>query len=159
MEVKITGGRELIELAKKFNQTSKLMAGFSRSMAEETVDLVKDGFDKESDPYGKKWKATARGGEILSDTGALKGGIKVKSATKSKFVITASVDYASVHQGGMTIRAKTAKGMRFKIGGKWVSVKEVTIPARPFFPDGKMPSAWMDVFEEKAETMLKEHFG
>ena len=136
MEVKITGGRELIELAKKFSQTSKMMAGFSRSMAAETVDLVKDGFDKESDPYGKKWLATARGGEILSDTGALKGSWKVKSATRAKFKVDGSVDYASYHQGGTKY-----------------------MPARMMVPDGKMPSGWMDAFEELAETMLKEHFG
>jgi len=136
MEVKITGGRELIELAKKFSQTPKMMAELSRNMAEETVDLVKDGFDKESDPYGKKWLATARGGEILSDTGALKGSWKVKSATKAQFKVDASVTYASFHQGG---------------------TKHMV--ARMMVPNGNMPPAWMDSFEELAETMLKEHFG
>ena len=138
MEVKITGGSELIELAKKFSQTPKVMGELSRNMAEEAVDLVKDGFDKESDPYGKKWLATARGGEILSDTGALKGSWKVKSATRAQFKVDASVRYASYHQDG---------------------APKIRLPARMMVPDGKMPSGWMDAFEELAETMLEEHFG
>ncbi len=43
----------------------------------------------------------------------------------------ASWEFAAVHQDGMTIKAK-GKALRFQIGGRSVSVSEVTIPARPF---------------------------
>jgi phage gpG-like protein len=42
------------------------------------------------------------------------------------------VIYGPVHQFGATIQAKHAAYLRFVVGGKWVSKKEVTIPARPF---------------------------
>ena len=40
--------------------------------------------------------------------------------------------YAPVHEFGATIRAKHSAYLRFKAGGSWHSVREVTIPARPF---------------------------
>ena len=40
--------------------------------------------------------------------------------------------YAAIHQFGGTIKAKNAKNLKFKVKGKWVSKKEVTIPARPY---------------------------
>jgi len=43
-----------------------------------------------------------------------------------------NVVYAPVHEFGATIRAKRAKYLRFKVQGRFVSVKEVTIPKRPF---------------------------
>lgn len=39
---------------------------------------------------------------------------------------------ADVHQQGKTIKARRAKSLRFKIGRKWVTVKQVTMPKRPF---------------------------
>jgi phage gpG-like protein len=43
--------------------------------------------------------------------------------------------YAAIHQFGGTIKPVNAKVLRFKLpSGQWVSVKQVTIPARPFFP-------------------------
>lgn len=42
--------------------------------------------------------------------------------------------YASIHQFGGVIKPKTAKALRFFSGGRWWTVKKVTIPARPFFP-------------------------
>lgn len=44
------------------------------------------------------------------------------------------VRYAAIHQFGGTIKAKTKKALRFKIGDQWVTRESVTIPARPFFP-------------------------
>lgn len=47
------------------------------------------------------------------------------------------VKYAATHQfgePGRTIRARKKKALRFQVGGKWVTKKQVriTIPARPF---------------------------
>jgi phage gpG-like protein len=49
--------------------------------------------------------------------------------------------YAAIHQVGGVIRPKKGKVLRFQVNGKWFSVKQVVIPARPFFPvtpDGKL---------------------
>lgn len=41
-------------------------------------------------------------------------------------------DYAAVHQFGKMIRAKSPRGLRFRIGDQFVTKAQVTIPARPF---------------------------
>jgi phage gpG-like protein len=43
------------------------------------------------------------------------------------------VKYATIHEFGGKIRAKAGGLLRFKVNGKWVSKKEVRIPARPYF--------------------------
>jgi hypothetical protein len=53
---------------------------------------------------------------------------------------------AFVHEYGMTIHAKRYPYMTFKINGKWVKAKQVTIRAKHFFADG-----WAE-----AERMLPE---
>jgi phage gpG-like protein len=42
--------------------------------------------------------------------------------------------YAAIHQFGGTIKPKDKPLLRFQSGGRWWSVKQVTIPARPFVP-------------------------
>ena len=55
----------------------------------------------------------------------------------SGFAVGTNVKYAATHQfgePGRTIRARKKKALRFQVGGKWVTKKQVriTIPARPF---------------------------
>lgn len=46
--------------------------------------------------------------------------------------IGSNVVYARIHELGGVIRPRAGKYLRFKIEGKWKTVKEVTIPARPY---------------------------
>ena len=46
--------------------------------------------------------------------------------------IGSNVIYARIHELGGTIRPRTGKYLRFQIQGKWKTVTEVTIPARPY---------------------------
>ncbi|HMJ91483.1 MAG TPA: hypothetical protein VK530_16795 [Candidatus Acidoferrum sp.] len=41
------------------------------------------------------------------------------------------------------IRPKSGKSLKFQVGGKWFNVKQVTMPARPYFPviNGKLTPA------------------
>lgn len=50
----------------------------------------------------------------------------------NRVVIGSNLVYARIHELGGTIRAKTAPYLHFKVGDRWVSTKEVTIPERPF---------------------------
>lgn len=50
----------------------------------------------------------------------------------NRVVIGSNLRYARIHELGGVIRAKTAPLLTFKIGGKWISKLQVTIPARPF---------------------------
>jgi len=40
--------------------------------------------------------------------------------------------YARIHEYGGIIRPKKAKALRFKIGGRWVTTKKVTIKKQPY---------------------------
>lgn len=40
--------------------------------------------------------------------------------------------YARIQEFGGTINAKNSKFLRFKVNGKWVSVKKVTIKGKPY---------------------------
>jgi len=43
-----------------------------------------------------------------------------------------NVIYARVHELGAVIRPRASKYLKFQVNGKWVSVKQAVIPARPF---------------------------
>lgn len=65
---------------------------------------------------------------------ALRG---VAGSRPTGFAVGTNVKHAATHQfgePGRTIRARRKKALRFQVGGKWVSKKQVRIriPARPF---------------------------
>jgi phage gpG-like protein len=65
--------------------------------------------------------------------------------------------YAAIHQFGGTIKPKTAKALRFQVGGRWFTVKSVFIPARPFFPvdtSGKLTAPAERLIERAGERAL-----
>ena len=77
-----------------------------------------------------------RAARRLIQSGQLRNSIHAKSDT-SGFALGTNVKYAATHQfgePGRTIRARKKKALRFQVGGKWVTKKQVriTIPARPF---------------------------
>lgn len=43
-------------------------------------------------------------------------------------IIGTNLEYARIHEFGGTIKPKNAKALRFNVKGKWVTVKQVTIP-------------------------------
>jgi phage virion morphogenesis protein len=92
-------------------------------------------FFEQAGPDGTKWPASIRakltGGSTLIDTTNLEGSI-THIPHRDSVEVGTNVVYAAIHQFGGTIRAKTAKGLRFKIGNDFVVRKSVTIPARPF---------------------------
>ena len=92
------------------------------------------------EPDGRRWKTSIRaaqeGGKTLIQSAQLRNSIHAKSDT-SGFALGTNVKYAATHQfgePGRTIRARKKKALRFQVGGKWVTKKQVriTIPARPF---------------------------
>lgn len=84
-----------------------------------------------SNLYG--WKKTIRPGMPLLDTGTHLAQGFVYAVSGATATIKNLFKYAHVHDKGMTIRAKNAKNLRFKIRGVgWYQKKEVTIPQRRF---------------------------
>lgn len=84
--------------------------------------------------WPKSARAVAEGGQTLVDRGILRNSFQILAGRQSTQVGTA-VKYAAVHQFGATIRAKTSRGLRFKIGDQWITKHSVTLPARPFLPE------------------------
>jgi phage gpG-like protein len=123
--------RSYSELDKK-----ALNAALAEGVRESTLER----FKQSKDPSGKRWKTSIRaattGGKTLIDSSQLRNSIKAKSDA-SGFAVGTNVKHAATHQfgePGRTIRAKKAKALRFQVGGRWVTKKQVkvSIPARPF---------------------------
>lgn len=83
----------------------------------------------------EKRKATyieKQGGKLLQRSGDLRKSITVGKITSSSVEIGSSLPYARIHQLGGTIRPKTRKALLIPVGGRFLMVKKVTIPARPY---------------------------
>jgi phage gpG-like protein len=46
--------------------------------------------------------------------------------------VSTNIPYAFTHEFGATITPREANYLVFQVNGRWVSTKQVTIPARPF---------------------------
>ena len=137
----------------------------SNNLAEQALELVAEGFERETDPYGKAWakKRFPDGRQVLvGQTARLRRGWHRKSATPSSFTIAPSVQYAKYHQRGRgPVHAKSGKSLRFMVGGKAVFRKSVgPAPARKMVPDrGQLPDRWRKSLLLVARTYFKETFG
>lgn len=127
------------------------------ALEEEAINQVNEGFADERDPYGAPWKQTLRGGKILRDTGGLRGSLH-RSRNSNSFTIGFAKMYAAVHQYGATIKAKTERGLLFKIGKRWARKRSVRIDARPMIPSGSrgLPAAWLEAFKTAATAAMKK---
>lgn len=143
-------------------------AGLARNVAETALEQIATSFERERDPWDRPWdkslRASLEGGQTLSDTGRLRRSFTYR-ATDRGFSVGTNVRYAATHQYGATIRRKRAKYLRFRLPGgsrprkggrgRWVQVKEVTIPARPFVPEPELSPRWERAFEEAAQSYLE----
>ena len=127
-------------LLKKLQHFSDLdKKGLNTALAEVVVESTDQHFKQGKDPQGKRWKTSIRaateGGKTLIKSTQLRTGIH-SEADATGWAVGTNVKHAATHQYGATrtIRAKTQRGLRFQIGGRWVTKKQVkvTIPARPF---------------------------
>ena len=131
--------KKLLKQIKKLESTDITIRSTSKVLAQTIRTSTVMRFDKEKGPDGKAWTPSKRvvrdGGKSLTDKAVLKRSIRAKS-TADGFAVGTDVVYARTHQYGdeRTIRAKTSKGLRFYIGGRWVNKKKVhiKIPARPY---------------------------
>lgn len=143
-------------------------AGLSRVVAEAALEQIAVSFAGEKDPWDRPWpkslRAELEGGQTLSDTGRLRRSFTYQASPRG-FVVGTNVRYAATHQYGATIRPKRAKYLRFRLPGgsrprkggrgRWVQVKQVVIPARPFVPEPELSPRWKRAFEEAAQSYLE----
>lgn len=100
---------------------------------------LKRGIDKATLRLERHIKSRKLSGQVLKPrTGRLRSSWARKAAVDKPGVgvqgrVGTNVVYARIHEFGGVIRPKSSDGwLRFKIGGSWVTVKSVTIPARPY---------------------------
>ena len=130
----------LRQLSAKLEAVSngQLLAEISQNLAESAIDLVKEGFAREEDPYGSPWAPLQhREGKILQDTGRLKNSFTPGSSGPDGFRFGSNVQYAEFHQQGT---------------GR--------LPARKMVPDGsELPDAWLREFTSVTDEILADYFG
>lgn len=145
-------------------------AGLSNVAAEAAREELARSFAEGVDPWDRPWKPSMRavleGGQTLSDTGRLRRSFTHR-AWPDGFAIGTNVLYAATHQYGATITPKRAKALRFRLpggrgkrkGGKgrWVTVKQVQIPARPFIPEPKLSPRWKNSIERAIRGYIDAH--
>ncbi len=151
VSIRLTG--DIRRLNSKLRRLSNIdFAGLNEQMAEGVKTSTRLRFKTGTDPEGKPWKPTLRGGRILVLTARLRNSIRAR-ADAGGFAVGTNVIYAARHQFGdkrpLTIKAKTKRGLRFRVGGQWVTKRSVKVkmPARPFLGISK------DDLEEIKETL------
>ncbi|MDG6895047.1 phage virion morphogenesis protein [Volucribacter amazonae] len=100
-----------------------------QKLAGTMLSVVQQNFVESGRP---KWAGLAyREGKPLIDSGNLQNSIQAKH-NHDEAIVGTNVLYAALHHFGGTIKPKKVNYLKFKIGERFVQVKSVTIPARPF---------------------------
>jgi phage gpG-like protein len=157
-------------------ETHAFRAQLNRQLAEEARAQVVESFERGVDPYDRPWKPAWRGGQTLRDTGRLLSSIAPTWISHSGFRLSTNVKYAAIHNYGGIIRAKTSKGLRFRIHTgtavfgsrgqrlkrrrqiyRWVALMQVTIPRRQFIPAGnRLGQRWTRAFRDVAVAVVDD---
>lgn len=114
----------------KFESSQELANAMGMLMVNSTVRRFEEGVD----PSGNAWDPSARansGGQTLIDGAHLRDSITFEASSDQVIWGTNRI-YGAIHQYGGEIKAKSAGKLKFKIGGKFVSVSKVTMPKREY---------------------------
>ena len=135
--------KRLDNLAKDFNNPKEIL----NEIGILTKNKSEESFEKQSSPFGGRWKANApatliqkRGNKILTQSGLLRTSLTYKLGNQSVTIGT-NKEYAPIHQ----FVGNAGRG------------KKVIIPARPFLPindKGEIPKD----FGEELLKILEDTF-
>ena len=140
MSIKISGDfAKIAQWQKRFGAAAvqAVKRDVLTNIGAEAIELVAEGFKKESDPYGKHWAPLkARVGRILQDTGRLRSSFTFHVLGSTSVKIGPGVGYATFHQSGTS-----------------------RMVARKMVPEGRLPSEWGRRFEQAAQDVMEQAFG
>jgi len=91
-------------------------------------------------------------------TGRLRNSITTSVVIEGNRVvgrIGSNVVYARIHELGGVIRPKTAKALRFQVGGDWVATQQVTMLARPYLRPAIEDN--LDQISDRLTRRIEEH--
>ncbi len=133
--------------------------GLHKEIGEELVASTQLRFREETAPDSTKWpqsiRAREEGGQTLSDTRRLRNSITA-AARPDRVEVGTNDKRAAVHQFGAVIRPKRAKALRFRVGKRWATKQEVSIPARPFLGvSDDDEQAIKEIIQERIGELLK----
>lgn len=122
----------------QLEEAPEALLAANENMAEESIDLVRQGWRKQRAPDGKKWKVKVRpdGRAILVRTGTLRNSFAVTRVDLTGFTITGTANYGGFHQSGTS-----------------------RMVARKMVPENQLPAKWEIALNNAAEDALEEHFG
>lgn len=148
MSVKTKGKDHLASWREVMRAAPSLVDEMGEMVAEEALDLVKEGFAKQTDPYGDRWKEKKvdDGRSILvGKTTRLRLGWHTVKKGNGKWTVAPSVEYAAAHQDPQP---------RARWGGK-------KLPQRMMIPSRKrgLPPEWQKRMDEAMSDVFEAHFG
>ncbi|HTJ78531.1 MAG TPA: phage virion morphogenesis protein [Rariglobus sp.] len=125
------------------------------AMGTQLESLTKRAFNEPSlrpAPWKNKWDgspATLRKNQLLVRS------IRITALTDTSVTVGTDRIYAAIHQFGGVIKAK-GKALRLQLGNRTLFVKQVTIPARPFFPwlNGRMTPLALERIQKTGERKI-----
>lgn len=87
-------------------------------------------------------------------SGNLKRSITISDSSSTHVTVGTNLVYARIHDQGGDVYPKKGKYLKFKIGGRWVSVKHVRI--NPYKGKGYLTPAFDEMVHGKAADILTE---
>ena len=132
---------KLAEWGERFGEVASRghKSALSKEMGRETLDLIEDGFRKESTPYGQKWRPKKRpnGQQILVEREHMRHRFRARVGL-GKFTITNPQPYTNTHNYGDPER---------------------NIPKRQMWPSpNRLPARWVrkytSVFQKRTFNIL-----
>lgn len=168
MKFKFTGDFSSLErFKKKIEKTPSALVTVSEQLAEETLELIREGFEESRDPYGSPWESLVlREGKPLEDTGAMKASWHRQRADARGFSVANSKPYAKYHQDGTGIYGPRgtpivpikAKVLRLGKTGRVARSVKGSPPRRMVPTRNRLPAAWKARYVETANEVLTELF-
>jgi phage gpG-like protein len=139
----------------------------AKNLAEETIDLIREGFEHSKDPYGKPWSYPIfRDGRPLQDTGGLKSSWKRRYNTRL-FSVSSTKVYARYLQEGTGLYGPKRKRItptskkalfiaarRIPMKGMFFSSVRGIRPRKMVPKDGYLPRRWRLRYIETANDVI-----
>lgn len=130
-------GKKLDHLTKILRDSGDLWASLGNLMAGKTRERIRTGKDIHGNAFTPSIRASEEGGTTLYNTGKLYNSIESFSRKAGcTWGVSSSLPYAKILNEGGTIKSKNAKGLHFKVAGRWVVKQSVKIPRRQFLGIG-----------------------
>lgn len=133
--------------------------GLAKAVGATVLDLIRAGFESGTSPSGQAWEPlkVRVGGKPLLDTGDLRDSIQALVTGGGQSIeLLADRVQAAIQQFGGTIYPRNGQYLAFPgAGGHPIFAKQVTIPARPYLPDGDFSQSWAAAIDATMTRFLQ----